>query len=185
MTAGGGILHEEMPRRGPDGIIDGFQLWVNLPAKQKMIRPRYQGVTAANIPSVKGQGWNARVVAGLIEGVSGPVIEIASNPLYLEVAMQVRAKFNLPIPEGHTALAYVFDGQATFGEQEVTAVKLAVFDKGDQIEIQTGEMPVRFMLMAGAPFGEPIVPYGPFVMNTREEIQQALTDLRNGTFVQT
>ena len=185
MTAGAGILHEEMPRRGPDGIIDGFQLWVNLPALQKMIRPRYQGVTAANIPSAKGPGWRARVVAGVVEGISGPVTEIAANPLYLEVAMEIGSKFNLPIPGGHTALVYVFDGQATFADQEVAAVKLAVFDKGDQIEIRTGAMPVRFMLMAGAPIGESIVPYGPFVMNTREEIQQALTDLRNGTFVQT
>jgi len=185
MTAGAGILHEEMPHRGADGIIDGFQLWVNLPAVQKMIRPRYQGVTAANIPSAKGPGWRARVVAGVVEGISGPVTEIAANPLYLEVAMEIGSKFNLPIPEGHTALVYVFDGQATFADQEVAAVKLAVFDKGDQIEIRTGAMSVRFMLMAGAPIGEPIVPYGPFVMNTREEIQQALTDLRNGTFVQT
>jgi hypothetical protein len=185
MTAGGGILHEEMPRRGPEGIIDGFQLWVNLPAVQKMIRPRYQGVTAANIPSAKGPGWNARVVAGGIDSISGPVKEIAANPLYLEMAMEVGAKFHLPIPAGHTVLVYVFEGQATFGEQTVDAVKMAVFDKGDQIEIRASDTPVRFMLMAGAPFGEPIVPYGPFVMNTREEIQQALSDLRNGTFVQT
>jgi redox-sensitive bicupin YhaK (pirin superfamily) len=185
MTAGGGILHEEMPRRGPDGIIDGFQLWVNLPAVQKMIRPRYQGVTAADIPSAIGQGWRARVVAGVVNRISGPVTEIAANPLYLEMAMEVGAKFNLPIPAGHTVLVYVFEGRASFGEQEVAAVKLVVFDEGDQIEIRTGDTPVRFMLMAGAPFGEPIVPYGPFVMNTREEIQQALSDLRNGTFVQT
>jgi len=185
MTAGGGIMHEEMPRRGPDGIIDGFQLWVNLPAVQKMIHPRYQGVTAVDIPVVKGPGWYARVVAGVVSGIPGPVKEIAANPLYLEVALEVDTRFSLPIPEGHTALVYVFDGQATFGEQEVAAVKLAVLGKGDQFEIRTGDTPVRFMLMAGAPFGEPVVPYGPFVMNTREQIQQALTDLRNGTFVQT
>jgi quercetin 2,3-dioxygenase len=185
MTAGGGILHEEMPRRGPDGIIDGFQLWVNLPAVQKMIRPRYQGVVAANIPSATGPGWRARVVAGWVNNISGPVTEIAADPLYLEIAMEVGANFNLPIPADHTVLAYVFEGEATFGEQAVAAVKMAVFDKGDQIEVRTSDTPVRFMLMAGAPFGEPIVPYGPFVMNTREEIQQALSDLRSGTFVQT
>jgi quercetin 2,3-dioxygenase len=183
MTAGGGILHEEMPRRGPDGNITGFQLWVNLPAAQKMIRPRYQGVTAADIPSAKGPGWKARVVAGEVIGVSGPVKEIAANPVYLEVAMEIEAKFNLSVPEGHTALVYVFDGKDIFGGQEVAAVKMAVFGKGDQIEILTGDMPVRLMLITGAPIGEPIVPYGPFVMNTRAEIQQALTDLRNGTFV--
>jgi redox-sensitive bicupin YhaK (pirin superfamily) len=183
MTAGGGIMHEEMPRRGPDGIIDGFQLWVNLPANQKMIRPRYQGVTSGEIPVAKGPGWSARVIAGNVGGVEGPVKEIAANPLYLEIAMDVGAKFNIPIPEGHTALIYVFDGQVILGEQEVTAVKMVVLDKGDQIVARTVNSPARFMLMAGAPFGEPIVPYGPFVMNTREEIQQALNDLRNGTFV--
>jgi quercetin 2,3-dioxygenase len=184
MTAGGGILHEEMPRRGPEGIIDGFQLWVNLPAAQKMIPPRYQGVIAADIPAAKGPGWQARVVAGMVGGISGPVTEIAASPLYLDVAMLTGAEFNLAIPESHTAMAYVFEGQAIFGEQEVAAVKLAVFGPGDQVAVRTGDGPVRFMLMAGAPFGEPIVPYGPFVMNTRAEIQQALTDLRNGTFVQ-
>jgi quercetin 2,3-dioxygenase len=185
MTAGGGIMHEEMPRRGPDGIIDGFQLWVNLPAAQKMIRPRYQGVIATDIPAAKGPGWQASVVAGAVGNVSGPVTEIAANPLYLEVTMESGRNFSLPIPEVHTALVYVFEGQAIIDVQEVPAVNLAVLSNGDQIEIRTGDMPVRFMLMAGAPIGEPIVPYGPFVMNTREQIQQALSDLRNGTFVQT
>ena len=185
MTAGGGILHEEMPRRGSDGIIDGFQLWVNLPAVQKMIRPRYQGVVAADIPMANGPGWQVRVVAGMVGNVSGPVREITANPLYLEAAMKSGAKFNLPIPEAHTALIYVFDGKAIIGDQEVTAVKMALLGKGDQIEVRTADTPVRFMLMAGSPIGEPIVPYGPFVMNTRAEIQQALTDLRNGTFIQT
>ncbi len=185
MTAGGGILHEEMPRRGPDGVIDGFQLWVNLPAAQKMIQPRYQGVIAADIPAAKGSGWMARVVAGKVGDISGPVTEIAADPLYLEVAMQANAEFNLAIPESHMVMAYVFDGQAALGNEEVAAVKLAVFGQGDQVNVRTADSPVRFMLMAGAPMGEPIVPYGPFVMNTRAEIQQALDDLRNGTFVQT
>jgi len=184
MTAGGGILHEEMPRRGPDGIIDGFQLWVNLPAARKMTRPRYQGVGAADIPVAKGPGWYARVVAGEVGDVCGPVTEIAANPIYLEVALESGAIFTLPVPDGHTALAYVFEGMGMFGDQDVAAVTLVVFGRGDQIEIRTGDSPARFMLMVGAPFGESIVPYGPFVMNTREEIQQALTDLRNGTFVQ-
>ena len=122
-------------------------------------------------------------MAGAVEGVSGPVKEIAANPLYLELNMEVAAKFNLPIPEGHTAMVYVFYGQAIFGEQEVAAVELAVFDKGDQIEIRTGDLPVRLILMTGVPFDEPVFPYGPFVMNMQEEIQQALTDLRNGIFV--
>ena len=183
MTAGGGILHEEMPRRGPGGNIYGFQLWVNLPAAQKMTRPRYQEVKVDSIPTASGAGWRVRVVAGEVAGVRGPVTEIAANPLYLEVALEANKKFSLPVPQGHTVLAYVFEGQATFGAQEVAAVQLAVLGAGDTLEVQTGDTPARFMLMAGAPFGEPIAPYGPFVMNTREEIQQALADLRNGTFV--
>ena len=183
MTAGGGILHEEMPRRGPDGLIDGFQLWVNLPSAQKMTRPRYQGVRAADILTTKGPGWQVRVVAGEVGGVHGPVMHIAARPIYLEVTLGAEAEFNLPIPQGYTVLVYLFDGQGSFGGQEISAVRLAVFGDGDRIQASTGNSPIRFMLMAGAPFGEPIIPYGPFVMNTREEIQQALTDLRNGTFV--
>jgi hypothetical protein len=183
MTAGGGILHEEMPRRGPDGVIYGFQLWVNLPAALKMSRPRYQEVNATAIPSANGPGWHARLVAGEVAGVCGPVTEIAADPIYIDVALEAGAEFGLPVPTGHTVLAYVFEGQAEFGGQAVEGVRLAVFGPGDRIEVRTGNSPVRFMLMAGAPIGEPIVPYGPFVMNTREEIQQALADLRNGTFV--
>jgi redox-sensitive bicupin YhaK (pirin superfamily) len=183
MTAGGGILHEEMPRRDPDGIINGFQLWVNLPAAQKMIRPRYQGVIAADIPIAEGPGWRIRVVAGTAGSVHGPVTEIAADPIYLEVAMESGSEFCLPIPEGHTTLAYVFEGHASFEGQVVEAVRMAVFDSGDQIKVRTKDVPVLFMLIAGAPIGEQIVPYGPFVMNTRAEIQQALLDLRNGTFV--
>ncbi len=183
MTAGGGILHEEMPRRGPSGTIYGFQLWVNLPASLKMSAPRYQEVVADSIPLTEKDGCRVRLVAGEVDGVRGPVTGIAVSPVYLEVDMQAGKSFGLPIPSGHTALAYVFEGQGIFGGQEVGAVRMAVFDDGDQIEVRTDESPVRFMLMAGAPFREPIAPYGPFVMNTREEIQQALQDLRDGTFV--
>lgn len=183
MTSGGGILHEEMPRRGPSGAIYGFQLWVNLPAAQKMSRPRYREVTANTIPSVEGQGWRARVVAGEVDGVAGAVSEIAARPVYLDVSLEPQAEFIQPIPQGHTALAYVFEGQGRFGGQDVEAVRMAVLGEGDRLEVRTQDSPLRFMLFAGAPFGEPIVPYGPFVMNTREEIQQALSDLRAGTFV--
>jgi quercetin 2,3-dioxygenase len=184
MTAGGGILHEEMPRRGPDGIINGFQLWVNLPASQKMSRPRYQGVESATIPVFEKEGCRVNVIAGTLGDVLGPVTEIAANPLYLDVALEPGASFNAPIPEKHTCLAYIFDGQGVFGDQEITGVKLVVFGSGDQVEVKAGTSPLRFVLVAGSPIGEPIVPYGPFVMNTKEEIQQALADLKNGTFVQ-
>ena len=149
-----------------------------------MTRPRYQGVNAVDIPAWKGYRWQVRVVAGEVESIHGPVKEIAANPIYLEVAMEVESTFNLSVPGGHTALAYVFDGQGSFGGHEVSAVNLVVFGYGDEIEVRTKNTPARFMLMAGAPIGEPIVPYGPFVMNTRSEIQQALADLRDGTFVQ-
>ncbi|MBE3066595.1 MAG: pirin family protein, partial [Chloroflexi bacterium] len=183
MTAGGGILHEEMPRRGPDGIIDGFQLWVNLPAAQKMSRPRYQEVGAKSIPVFEKNGCRVRVVAGTVNSLHGPVTEIAANPVYLDVTMEAGSKFSLPVPEEHTVLAYIFDGQGIFGDAAVASVKMVVFGDGNQIGVRADDSPVRFMLMAGAPFGEPIVPYGPFVMNTREEIQQALADLKDGTFV--
>jgi redox-sensitive bicupin YhaK (pirin superfamily) len=183
MTAGGGILHEEMPRRGPDGSIYGFQLWVNLPAALKMSPPRYQEVVADTIPVTKKDGCRIRVVAGEVDGVRGPVTEIAANPIYLEVSMDAEATFDLPLPEEHTALAYVFEGQGTFDEQVINAVQMAVFSAGGRIEVRAGAEGVRFMLMAGAPIREPIVPFGPFVMNTHQEIQQALEDLRNGTFV--
>jgi len=184
MTAGGGILHEEMPRRGPDGIINGFQLWVNLPASQKMSRPRYQGVESATIPVFEKEGCRVNVIAGTLGDVLGPVTEIAANPIYLDVALEPGASFNAPIPEKHTCLAYIFDGQGVFGDQEITGVKLVVFGSGDQVEVKAGTSPLRFVLVAGSPIGEPIVPYGPFVMNTIGEIQQALADLKNGTFVQ-
>ncbi|HTP01972.1 MAG TPA: pirin family protein [Anaerolineales bacterium] len=183
MTSGSGILHEEMPRRGPSGNIYGFQLWVNLPAALKMTDPRYQEVSAATIPAYEGQGLRVRAVAGSYADVTGPVTEIAASPLYLDVQMAPDSEFVEPIPAGHTALAYLFEGEALFGGQTVSAVHMIRFDDGDQLRVKTENSPARFMLMAGMPFREPIAPYGPFVMNTREEIQQALLDLRNGTFI--
>ncbi len=183
MTSGSGILHEEMPRRGPSGSIYGFQLWVNLPAAQKMTPPRYQEVSAETIPAYEGSGIRARVVAGCFRDVDGPVTQIAAAPLYLDIQMAPAAELVQPIPAGHTALAYVFEGNAVFGGQTVEAVHMLKFADGDHIVVRTGESPARFMLIAGRPFREPIAPYGPFVMNTREEIQQALRDLREGTFI--
>jgi quercetin 2,3-dioxygenase len=190
MTSGRGIMHEEMPRRGPSGVIDGFQLWVNLPAALKMSQPRYQEVSAEEIPSVEKDGVTVRVVAGEVLGVTGPVTEIAANPLYMDVRLAPDAEFIQDVPLGHTAVAYVFEGRGLFdnddkGEGEsVSAVRLVQFEDGDHIRVKTEpDSFLRFMLMAGAPFREPIVPYGPFVMNTAAEIQQALTDLRSGTFV--
>ncbi len=191
MTSGRGILHEEMPRRSPEGNIYGFQLWVNLPARLKMSQPRYQEVNAGNIPSVKRPGVTIRIVAGEVDGVSGPVTEIAANPIYMDVSLDPGASFSHPIPMGHTTVAYVFEGCGFLGVQSdssgtfIEAVKLVSFGEGDHLETRAApDSPLRFMLMAGAPFNEPTVPYGPFVMNTWEEIQQTLDDLRSGRFVQ-
>lgn len=191
MTSGRGIMHEEMPRRGPNGLIDGFQLWVNLPAALKMGRPRYQEIKEADIPVVENDGVKVRVVAGEFAGTLGPVTEIAAKPLYMDLTLPSEAEVTIPTTMGHTVVAYVFDGAGSFAvgddgsEESIEAVRLVVFQDGDHVRIKAGpEMGVRFMLMAGAPIGEPIAPYGPFVMNTQEEIQQALSDLRNGTFVQ-
>jgi len=190
MTSGSGIMHEEMPRRGPSGRIDGFQLWVNLPAAEKMSEPRYQEVDANTIPVVQKPGVEVRIVAGEFEGVRGPVTQIAAEPQYMDIALQPGADIRLPVMEGHTVVAYLFDGQGHFGssadntDQLVSSVSMIVFDDGDHIRARAPEnAKARFMLMAGGPFKETIFPYGPFVMNTREEIQQALTELRNGTFV--
>uniref|UniRef100_A0A7C4KIX9 Pirin family protein n=1 Tax=Anaerolinea thermolimosa TaxID=229919 RepID=A0A7C4KIX9_9CHLR len=184
MTSGRGILHEEMPRRGPDGVIYGFQLWVNLPAALKMSRPRYQEVRADTIPVIEQEGVRVRVVAGTYAGNTGPVTEIAADPLYMDISLQPGAIFEHPVVNGHTTLVYLFQGEIRVGENAISAVKMLHFEDGDILRIEGGDLPARFMAFAGAPFKEPIVPYGPFVMNTVEEIQQTLIDLRNGTFVQ-
>lgn len=191
MTSGRGILHEETPRRGPSGNVLGFQLWVNLPAAQKMSQPRYQEVSAESIPVIEQGGVKVRLVAGEYCGVKGPVTEIAANPIYMDVTLQPGADFVLPVPAGYRTVAYLFEGEALFGGDRVgegeflQAVRMVNFADGGMICAQAKESSqARFMVMAGAPFNEPIVPYGPFVMNTQEEIQQALSDLRNGTFVE-
>jgi len=186
MTSGRGILHEEMPRPSAAGRVDGFQLWVNLPAALKMSRPRYQEIQAQEIPLLGKDGFSLRVVAGEFAGVGGPVTEIAAQPIYMEVQLLPGARFELNLPAEHTLLVYLFEGQALFGgTQPVTALRMLLFEAGERLLVETGlASGARFMLMAGAPFGEPIYPYGPFVMNTMEEIQQTLAELRAGTFIQ-
>ncbi|HXI91634.1 MAG TPA: pirin family protein [Blastocatellia bacterium] len=185
MTAGGGILHEEMPQVRPEGI-DGFQLWVNLPARLKLTRPRYQGVLASEIPEVEVEGGTRiRVITGTVDGVGGPVSGIAADPVYLDVSVPAHASFRRQITPGHTAFAYVFEGEAAIGgdDQQVSHTRLVVLGDGDYVNVVTAESHVRFLLVSGKPLNEPIARYGPFVMNTRAEIEQALRDLRQGTFV--
>lgn len=192
MTSGRGILHEEMPQRSQAGRVDGFQLWVNLPAALKMSRPCYQEIQSSQIPLLERDGVSVRVVAGEYAGVRGPVTEIAAQPIYMEVQLLPGSRFELEVPSDHTLLVYLFEGAALFGEEEVVAaLRMITFEPGERFVAETGLAhpagfggPARFMLMAGAPFREPIYPYGPFVMNTMEEIQQTLAELRAGTFIQ-
>ena len=183
MTAGRGILHEEMPQVRPDGVA-GFQLWVNLPAKQKMIAPRYQNVNANEISEIRRDGGaTIRVIAGTVDGVTGPIGGIAAEPTYLDVSVPSGISFVQPIARGHSAFAYVFEGEARFGDNLVASPKLVVWGDGDSVEVNTEKNPARFLLVSGKPLNEPIARHGPFVMNTREEIEQTLRELRDGTFI--
>jgi redox-sensitive bicupin YhaK (pirin superfamily) len=188
MTAGRGIVHSEMPRQR-DGLMWGFQLWVNLPARDKMIAPRYQDIPSERIPEVKlAEGVTARVIAGEADGARGPVEGIATQPAYLDVRMAPGAVVALPLTPGHSAFAYVYEGRVTLGPasgaQEVSAGQLATLSDGDTLRAATSSgAPGRFLLLAARPLREPIARYGPFVMNTREEILQAVEDYRSGQFL--
>ncbi|WP_242345167.1 pirin family protein [Anaeromyxobacter terrae] len=189
MTAGSGILHEEMPKVGPRRL-DGFQIWVNLPAKLKMTRPRYQDVPASAIPDVvRPDGARVRVVAGEVDGVAGAVREIFAGPTYLDVALPAGRSFEQPVPRGHTAILYVFQGEVSVGgavpsrAPAIRAPLLAILEDGDVVRVHAAGAPARFLLLSAQPLHEPYARYGPFVMNTREEIAEALAELRAGTFI--
>lgn len=186
MTSGGGIMHEEMPQVRPEGI-DGFQLWVNLPAKSKMSKPRYQDIRSNQVPVVqKADGAMVRVVAGIVDGTTGPVTGIAADPIYMDITVPPHSRFIQPVEKGHSAFSYVFEGKANFVSQDgpvVAKTRMIVWEDGDSVQAYTGNEPVRFLLVSGKPLNEPVARYGPFVMNTREEIEQALADLRQGTFI--
>ena len=192
MTSGSGIIHEEMPRPY-NGKMEGFQLWVNLPAKIKMTTPRYQEIKSSKIPEIKSEdGTIVKIIAGEMRGVKGAVTDIFADPIYLDVNIPAGSSFEQPIKPGHTVFAYVFLGEGTFEdldhksqEQEIIiqATKLAIFGDGDYIKAKSKDTPFRFLLISGKPLNEPIVRYGPFVMNTSDEIEQALKDLQNNEFV--
>jgi hypothetical protein len=190
MTSGGGIMHEEMPRVEP-GRNNGFQLWVNMPARLKMSEPRYRDVPAATVPVVaRPDGVAIRVVAGEVDGVRGPVAALYAEPDYLDVTLPAELVFEHPVAATHNAFAYAFEGSGWFGradpaETPLPAPRLVVFETGDVVRARAGAAGLRFLLVSGEPLGEPIARYGPFVMNTRAELQQALDDLRAGTFVWT
>jgi hypothetical protein len=189
MTAGSGIMHEEMPQ-AEAGPLTGFQLWVNLPARQKMTRPRYQDIQAQQVPEVTTEtGARVRVIAGQAAGTDGPVRDIVAQPIYQDVSLSPGDRFVHGVAPGHTAFAYVFEGGGRFGVADgndgeaVTSRRLVVFGDGDSVEVRAEEEPVRFLLISGKPLNEPVARYGPFVMNTQEEIRETLRDLRNGTFI--
>lgn len=189
MTAGGGIMHEEMPQL-EGGRLDGFQLWVNLPARLKMTKPRYQEIAADDIPTIDFEdGVKVRLIAGSVGKARGAVKDIAADPTYLDISVPAGTTFTHSISSGHTAFAYVFAGEGIFGMsdndngRQVSAPRLVVFGDGDEVKIKALKDGVRLLLISGKPLNEPIARYGPFVMNTEDEIQQALLDLRRGTFV--
>ncbi len=190
MTAGRGILHEEMPR-GDQGRMEGFQLWVNLPARLKMTQPRYQEIVCSQIPVMeRDDGVQIRVIAGQAGSVQGAVTGIAADPVYLDVTIPQGKVLRQPIKPGHSAFAYVFAGEGVFqgtggdGAQTVSHPRLVILSDGDHVEVGARDQSVRILLVSGKPLYEPIARHGPFVMNTRQEIEQALRDLRSGTFVQ-
>jgi quercetin 2,3-dioxygenase len=185
MTAGRGIVHSEMPEQ-EEGLMRGFQLWVNLPARDKMTAPRYQDIEPSAIPEVAlADGTRVRVLAGAVNGVVGPVSAVATEPVYLDVALAPGGRFEHELPAGHTAFAYVYEGSAVIGNppagKEVARGRLAVLSAGRRVAVGATAA-ARFILVAGRPLGEPVVKYGPFVMNTADEIRQAVRDYQSGRF---
>jgi redox-sensitive bicupin YhaK (pirin superfamily) len=185
MTAGSGIMHEEMPKPF-EGKMEGFQLWVNLPAKLKMTSPRYQDIQSAEIPEIELPGGvKARLIARYYGETSGAVTDIYADPTYLDVTLPPDSSFNQSIPADHTVFAYLFRGKGLFGDKSkpAEAPQLVIFGDGESVNVKASSDGARFLLVSGLPLGEPIARYGPFVMNTRAEIEQALMELRNGTFI--
>jgi len=184
MTAGRGIVHSEMPQQ-QDGLMWGFQLWVNLPAVRKMSPPRYQDIPAGDIPVVSiGKDVAVRVIAGELQGVTGPVSGVATEPFYLDIRCPGPAEFDVPTPETHNAFVYVYEGEVEVAADErrvVSRGQIALLSDGSGVEVSCAAA-ARFILVAGRPVHEPIARYGPFVMNTREEIEQAIVDYQSGRF---
>ena len=204
MTAGSGIIHQEMPKGAADGRMHGFQLWANLPAALKMTAPRYQEVASADIPEVTDDdGTTVRVICGGFWGARGPVDGIAAEPQYLDVFVPPRLRKTLPVERTRHAFAYVFAGSGRFcnasGPLAVPTVaaswsatsvpervgdrSLVVFDSGDELTVEAGESGIRFLLVSGQPLREPIAWYGPIVMNTQEQLRQAFAEYQAGTFL--
>jgi redox-sensitive bicupin YhaK (pirin superfamily) len=204
MTAGSGILHQEMPKGDPQGRMHGFQLWANLPASLKMTDPRYQDIPSAAIPEVTDDdGTHVRVICGEFWGKKGPVEGVAADPSYLDISVPPGKTKRLKVETTRHAFAYVFAGAGTFRDSSTpqavlteSAVKpdaepvydatnhsLVLFDRGDEVVVKAGPEGIRFLLISGKPLEEPVAWYGPIVMNTQTELQKAMSELRDGTFI--
>ena len=187
MTAGSGIIHQEMPRECKKTGLLGFQLWANLPAAEKMMAPRYRGLASAQMPVVsRGDGVKIRVVCGTVDGVRGPVREIRIDPEYLDVEVPAGAGFSHELPPGYTVFAYVFAGNGTFdpGKKKAAgAGSLVTFSDGDAVEMTAGDKGARFLLVSGKPLREPVAWRGPIVMNTEAELRVAFAEYAEGTFL--
>ena len=184
MTAGKGIIHSEMPEQ-TDGLMWGFQLWCNLPSKSKMMNPRYQEITKAQIPEIDINQTSIRVIAGTLNGIQGPVKDIVIDPEYLDVSIS-EGKFIHNVKAGYTVFAYILEGEGYFDQnqdQVVRSEQLVLFSDGTQVVVQATEKPLRFLLISGKPIKEPVAWYGPIVMNTDDEIKLAFEEYRNGTFL--
>jgi quercetin 2,3-dioxygenase len=182
MTAGRGIVHSEMPLQ-ENGLMRGFQLWVNLPARDKMTAPRYQDIPSEAIATVSREGAVLRVIAGVThEGVRGPVGGVATDPLYLDVALAPGARFGESVPAGHNAFCYVYEGEVEIADTAVGQGHLAVLGDGDAIALRAGDRGARLILVAGRKLDEPVARYGPFVMNSEAELRQAVADFQAGRF---
>ncbi len=184
MKAGSGVIHSEMPQQ-ESGRMRGFQLWINLPAAQKMTAPEYQEVRPESIPVLNIDGTVVRIIAGVINERHGPITVPDTQFQYLDVSLSAGGEFNHSLPENHTAFVYLFEGIARVVGTRLREQQMAVLSEGEQIAVAAGTDGARFLLVAGRAIGEPIVQYGPFVMNTREEIEQAMEDYREGRLVQT
>ena len=185
MTAGRGVIHSEMPEQN-EGLMEGFQLWLNLPAKDKLRAPWYRDIPNAEVPRFTTEsGATVQVIAGVAHGVAGAVQREDTEPLYLDIELPAGASFEQPLPAGHNAFIYVFRGEAVVGGKGVPQTRMAILDNAegaDGVVVKAASGPARLLLIAGRPLKEPIAQYGPFVMNTQAELHQAVEDFRAGRF---